>query len=93
MIDTIIVIEAIALGLIAVGIVLLIVTFVMSLKSRTAKRSVRSTTQELMEVIEPKVLQIVIKQDGSVVWINSEDRCLLRACRIQSLEVRDERDD
>jgi hypothetical protein len=44
-----------------------------------------------IDITVPKVVQIVIKQDGTVVWVNIDGICRLRACRIEKLEIEDQR--
>lgn len=34
---------------------------------------------------------IIIRKDGSVVWINTEQQCVFRICQIKNLTVIDER--
>ena len=45
----------------------------------------------MKDVTSASVLDIVIKADGKVVWINTEKGCQFRACRIGHLTVHDER--
>jgi hypothetical protein len=46
----------------------------------------------MVDIISPKNVQIQIKKDGKVVWINVDGACRLRCCRIGQLEIIDERE-
>jgi hypothetical protein len=37
-------------------------------------------------------ITIIIKKDGSVLWINTEQQCVLRICQIKNLVIKDERE-
>ena len=45
----------------------------------------------MIDIAKPKVIEILIREDGTSVWINGEDGCLFRACRIGKLIVKDDR--
>jgi len=38
-----------------------------------------------------KFVQVEISNDGKVLWVNTEDGCVCRICRIEHLEVVDNR--
>jgi len=40
---------------------------------------------------EPEIVEILIRNDGNVVWVNVDGICKFRACKIHLLEVNDER--
>lgn len=42
--------------------------------------------------ISDRIVEITIRGDGLVVWVNVDGECVLRACNIKKLEVNDERD-
>jgi hypothetical protein len=44
-----------------------------------------------VDITAPDCVEIRIKDDGKVVWINTENGCQFRACQIKHLEVIDER--
>ena len=47
----------------------------------------------LMDITAPEVIQLVIRNDSKVVWINGPGgNCLFRACQIGSLVIDDRRD-
>jgi hypothetical protein len=46
---------------------------------------------EMLDVAEPAVLEIEIREDSSVVWVNVDGRTVFRACRIEKLIVADNR--
>ena len=43
------------------------------------------------DITAPEHVQIQIRSDGKVVWINVDGICVLRACRIGRLKVNDDR--
>ena len=45
----------------------------------------------MIDITAPKHLEIVIRDDGKIVWINDETQCVLRACQIGDLILKDER--
>ena len=48
---------------------------------------------EMHDITAPKAVQIMIRRDGKVVWVNVDGRCVFRACQIEVLEVEDLRED
>ncbi len=49
------------------------------------------TLGDLHDVTAPEFVQVVIRGDGKVVWINVDGSCVFRACQIKVLEVDDMR--
>lgn len=47
---------------------------------------------ELMDITAPKAVQIQVRADGKVIWVNVDGLCVLRCCQIEVLEVEDNRD-
>jgi len=45
----------------------------------------------MKDITAPAFVQIQIKKDSKVVWINTENGCQFRACQIKFLEVNDHR--
>jgi hypothetical protein len=45
------------------------------------------------DVIAPEVVEILIRGDGEVVWVNVDGICKFRACQIKVLIVEDRRDE
>lgn len=43
------------------------------------------------DIIAPDRVEVLIRHDGKVVWVNVDGICRFRACRIVNLEVNDER--
>jgi hypothetical protein len=44
------------------------------------------STEDIVDITldqQPGGLDIEIKQDGKVIWINSPQRCLVRICKIK----------
>ena len=46
---------------------------------------------ECLDITEPQSVEIQIRNDGKVIWINIDGACVFRACRIKELSVIDER--
>lgn len=44
-----------------------------------------------IDVTGPEFVQILIREDGETIWVNTEDGCLLRICRIENLVIEDQR--
>lgn len=44
-----------------------------------------------LDITGAEVVQIQVKADGSVVWVNTEMHCVLRICQVKSVEILDER--
>lgn len=49
------------------------------------------TNDNSMDVTAPKHVEVLIHDDGKVIWINVNGICLFRACRIGELVINDER--
>jgi hypothetical protein len=47
---------------------------------------------KMLDVTGVKHLQIEIRADGRVVWINTEEGCIFRACQVEQVELVDNRD-
>lgn len=47
----------------------------------------------MKDINSPAYLEIIIRSDGKVVWINADGICEFRACKIGELIVKDERID
>ena len=45
----------------------------------------------MLDITTPKFMEILIKDDGNVVWINTEHGCQFRACQIKILVINDNR--
>jgi hypothetical protein len=45
----------------------------------------------MLDIPAPEVIQIQIASDGKTVWINTENGCIFRACRIKELNLQDDR--
>lgn len=46
---------------------------------------------EMLDITAPNLVEIQIRSDGKVIWINVDGACLLRCCRIETLVLNDER--
>lgn len=45
----------------------------------------------MVDISEPRHVEVRVRNDGKVVWINVDGTCVLRCCKIKKLEVVDER--
>jgi hypothetical protein len=45
----------------------------------------------MLDVTGPQLVEIQIRSDGKVIWVNIDGVCLLRCCRIESLRIDDAR--
>jgi len=45
----------------------------------------------MLDIPAPEVIRIQIASDGKTVWINTENGCVFRACRIKELNLQDDR--
>ncbi len=62
------------------------------MRSSMGNRQVtESTLGETVDVTAPKIVQIQIRNDGKVVWINVDGLCVLRCCQIGEIHIEDER--
>lgn len=43
------------------------------------------------DVTEPEIVELSVRDDGKVVWVNIDGACALRACRIKHVVVDDKR--
>jgi Lon protease-like protein len=50
-----------------------------------------SVIDMMVDVSEPRIVEIQIRSDGKVVWVNVDGICRFRACKVKKLEVQDER--
>ena len=46
--------------------------------------------QKAFDVTAPQHVEIKVRADGQVVWVNINGVCALRACQIQELVINDE---
>ena len=44
-----------------------------------------------VDIAEAETVEVLIRADGSVVWINVDGLCRLRACRVKNIVINDER--
>lgn len=45
----------------------------------------------MQDITAPDNLEIIVRADGKVIWVNIDGRCVLRACRIRHLTLSDRR--
>ena len=48
---------------------------------------------DMIDITAPKGVQVQIRADGKVIWVNVDGKCILRCCQIEVLEVDDSRPD
>ena len=46
---------------------------------------------EMIDITGAEYVEILIKSDGSVIWINTDTHCVLRICQIKELRLIDQR--
>lgn len=46
---------------------------------------------EMVDITSPRTVQVQIRSDGKVIWINVDGMCRLRCCQIEHLDVEDDR--
>jgi hypothetical protein len=44
-----------------------------------------------IDITRPKAVEVRLRNDGSVLWINVDGVCVLRCCQIKNMELIDER--
>ena len=54
-------------------------------------RTMETKEHTMLDIAGPDVVEIVIRSDEKVIWVNVNGVCRLRACRIGALAVKDER--
>ena len=47
---------------------------------------------EQLDITGAKIVEVSIRSDGKVIWINVDGVCRLRVCQIEHLEIDDRRD-
>ena len=47
---------------------------------------------QMVDITAPEQVQIQIRNDGKVVWVNVDGICRLRCCQVGEMEILDERD-
>lgn len=51
------------------------------------------TGAKMQDITAPEIVEIEIRRDGKIVWINVDGVAALRACRVENLTVIDHRTD
>jgi len=47
---------------------------------------------EQLDIIGAEHVEVLVKEDGKVLWVNVNGMCALRICKIDSLIVKDNRE-
>jgi len=50
-------------------------------------------TKEMQDITAPEIVEILIRNDGLVIWVNVDSVCRFRACKIKSLVLNDDRNE
>ena len=50
-----------------------------------------SISEQMVDVTAPEVVEVSIRDDGKVVWVNVDGICRFRACQIKTVIVEDRR--
>lgn len=40
---------------------------------------------QMLDITGPELCEIQVRQDGKVIWVNVDGRCVLRVCQIEKL--------
>jgi len=48
---------------------------------------------QMVDVTAPRVVEISIREDGKVIWINVDGICRFRACQIETVILEDRRNE
>ena len=54
-------------------------------------RDVDTILPELVDITAPEGVELSIREDGQVIWVNVDGVCRLRCCQIKHLEIEDKR--
>lgn len=41
----------------------------------------------MLDITAPQAVQVSVREDGKVLWINTEEGCVLRICQISALHI------
>lgn len=50
-----------------------------------------TNTHEFIDITGSDNVEVAIRDDGSVLWVNVDGVCVLRVCKIKSITIRDNR--
>jgi hypothetical protein len=59
-------------------------------KNRT-KKDMEIKVTEMLDINGPEQVEVLLRADHKVLWVNIEGICRLRVCNIQNFEFRDEK--
>jgi len=57
----------------------------------TCIHELETMTEHLKDMHGKELVDIAIREDGKVIWVNTEKGCVLRICKIQHLNLDDRR--
>lgn len=46
---------------------------------------------DMVDVTGPSIVELRIRNDSKVIWVNVDGICRFRACRIEKLDINDDR--
>jgi predicted DNA-binding protein len=55
------------------------------------ERGLANEGKETLDITAPQVVEMSVRQDGKVVWVNVDGICRFRACQIEQLILEDHR--
>jgi hypothetical protein len=59
--------------------------------TKTVKFESIDNIDSMIDITQPEFLEVIVRYDGKVVWINVDGICRFRACRLNHLEINDGR--
>lgn len=61
------------------------------MKTTISNIQASATDATQLDVTAPDAVEVMIRQDGRVVWVNVNGVCMFRACQIGIFQLTDER--
>jgi hypothetical protein len=66
-------------------------TLVVEIVNTVCSRNSYIKSEGSLDITGAEGVQVQIKDDGKVLWVNTENGCVLRICQIKHIEVNDGR--
>lgn len=60
-------------------------------KGKKLGQAIGEEQEQLKDITGAEEVEIKIRKDGNVIWVNTEKGCILRICKIKHLSLEDER--
>lgn len=48
--------------------------------------------EQMVDIAAPSIVEVQVRADGKVLWVNVDGICRFRCCRIETIIVNDERE-